>query len=1135
MNPIKIVQQINFRISRIKMIVVLTIVFVTVIAIPVSANSLMTSISSPIFTRQQPISFTEKHNNALIAPPGCQPLVFIENLGQFDPDIQFQASSGQTTIFLTKEAVWISTIESFHQSGSKFEYVPFQSNTERRTSRQANLKLSFVGANQSPQVEPFSERETNISFFSGKDSSNWRTSVPAWEGVRYRDLYPGIDLELTTQNGQLSLRLEGQDISSLQNIQMKVDGADNLVVDGNRLQASTQLGDISLPLLSLADTLVDFHPSITSISGAYYISTPFVSNYQSITNNTAISTTTLLTSTYLGNSGDDQAYAITLDGDQNIYITGRTTSVNFPTSPGAYDISYNGNPFDVFVTKLSADGSTIIYSTFIGGNDEDVGHGIAVDSLGNTYITGRSFSTDFPTTTGALDTTLNGGRDAFVLKLNSSGSDLIYSTYLGGNNWDYGLSLAIDQNYNAYIGGFTHGSFPVTTGAAQTTFGGAGDAFVTKLNDDGSQVIFSTYTGGYSWDQATGITVDRTGAVFITGDTHSTDFPTTPGAWDRVCDYCDWISANGYVTKLSPDGSSFIFSTFVGSNGSDTRLEGLISIVVDETGNAYITGRTSADDYPTTNNALQPNYGGGDLDAVITKLSADGSDLIYSTYFGGNQADSGYDLAIDNHRNIYITGFTNSSNLQTINPLQATNAGGFDAFVAKINPFGSALLFSSYLGGSGDENSDAYPHDRANIALGNHGNVYLTGFTASADFPTTEGSYNRSYNGGEFDIFVSVIGIPTNDNELHEIYLPYIQSAQPSIKIEQGTTLLSPRTMHSSTRLKDGKILIAAGSKGNDQHLASAAIFDPTTEQIHWATPMHTARHDHTATLLSDGRVLVIGGYGLPNGWIDNAEIYDPVTDTWTVVPPHYSHGVNHTATLMKDGRVLVVGGCYGSSLCSNKVEIFDPITNTWSAAQSLPMDRSAHTALLLENGKILVAGGGSIYDTSDDAQALTYDSEENSWDDAGLLNQPRLFAQSILLMNGKVLITGGGYNDSPYSLGILSSSEIYDPILNTWSPIASMSEPRYGFEIIHLTNGRVLVVGGARDWDNVWTDQSFVKKIEIYDSISDQWTVVGEFLYGIAHPAASTLQNGQIWVTGGRSGLLDDTFHAETWLLTDH
>jgi hypothetical protein len=698
-------------------------------------------------------------------------LPFIENVGQFDEQIYFQARSGNAELYLTDNALWISLTEPPPKSdptATTEKYGAVDSAGETR--RQVNLKLSFVDANPRPTLEAFAKLDTQVSFLTGNDPANWHVDAPVWGGVRYVELYPGIDLEITSQNGQLIQQLIVREPSSLQDVRLQVEGTDNLTLEDNHLRLATPLGNIALPLLSVAGGMPEVKPAIAMVGEVYHVHSPFASIVPT-SRTTLESATALIFSTYLGGRGDDRGTDLVLDNEGNAYIIGQTSSTDFPTTPGAYGRLYDGDPWDVFISKLSADGNTLLYSTYLGGSGADVGLGIKVDGDGNTYITGYTFSTNFPTTDGALDRSLDGGRDAFVAKLNAAGNNLIYSTYLGGGSWDYGYCIEVDQIGNVYVGGFTHGNFPVTSGAAQTAFGGSGDGFAVKVNPNGNTILYSTYLGGYSWESIDGIAVDNAGNAYLASHTHSTDFPTTPGAWDRTCDNCQTnVSTDGAVAKLNADGSEYIYSTLIG--GADaTGGEVFTGVVIDSAGNAYLTGNTHSIDFPTTTNALQPAFGGGDDDAVVVKLNADGSDLLYSTYLGGSGADVGYGIAIDDEGNAYVTGSTNSTDLVTVDPLQADNAGGCDAFVAKVNGNGNDLLYGTYLGGSGDENCHNPPHDYGAIALAGTSNIYLAGFTDSSDFPVTD-AYDVSFTGGTFDTFVTSLDIAFIREEL--LFLPLL-------------------------------------------------------------------------------------------------------------------------------------------------------------------------------------------------------------------------------------------------------------------------------------------------------------------------------------------------------------------------
>jgi hypothetical protein len=687
---------------------------------------------------------------AVTPPTKGIPLTFIENAGQFDARVRFQASNGNTTLFLTADALWMSLTDLPPQTEPVAEAKALDALAgASETGRQVNLKLSFVGANPHPRLEPFDDLDAKASFLTGSDPAKWRADVSVWAGVRYMELYPGIDLEVTGHHGQLTQRLVVRDPSALHSVSLRLEGADALAVEGDYLRLTTPLGDFALPLLIAEGVSPGLAPAIQVVEGAHQVSAPFASS-QHASSVTPVSAGALLYSTYFGGSGEDQAFGIALDSAGDIFITGRTYSTNLPTTPGAYDISYGGGSYDAFVTKLSVDGSRLLYSTYLGGSDEDFGRGIAVDSAGNAYIAGHTYSADFPTTPGAADATLGGGRDAFVAKLNAAGDDLIFSTYLGGENWDYGSRLAIDEGGAAYVVGFTHGGFPVTPGAAQTVFGGLGDGFAAKLSPDGSAIAYGTYLGGPNWESIAGIAVDQAGQAYLSTGCNYADFPTTPGAYSR----CSGNGDDAAVVKLSADGSSFVHGTAIG--GADpSGGEWFEDVAVDSAGNTYLVGGSSAADFPTTPNALQRTSGGG-TDVVVVKFNSDFSELLYSTYLGGSGEDVGLGIAIDGDGNAYITGRTTSTNLPTANPLQPANAGGYDAFVAVVNSDASTLGYSSYLGGSGDENrfnnSDGY----ADIAVDRaHHVVHVTGYTSSADFPTTPTAYDTSFNGGSHDAFVT--------------------------------------------------------------------------------------------------------------------------------------------------------------------------------------------------------------------------------------------------------------------------------------------------------------------------------------------------------------------------------------------
>ena len=399
---------------------------------------------------------------------------------------------------------------------------------------------------------------------------------------------------------------------------------------------------------------------------------------------------------------------------------------------GAYDASH----------PLIID-PVLAYSSYLGGNSAESGDNIAVDSLGNAYVTGQTLSTLFPTTPGAIDNTL-GVADAFVTKFNAAGSGLVYSTYLGGSVHDSGLDIALDSAGNAYLTGATFSTdFPTTLGAFDTTFNnpdtGHADAFVAKLNAAGSGLVYSTYLGGGVGEAGRGLAIDSAGNAYLAGLTSSINFPTA----NAIQSAYGGGTFDAFVTKLNPTGSALVYSTYLGGNGEDNGND----IAVDSAGNVYVTGLTSSDNFPTANAFQGINFGG--QHAFVTKINASGSVLVYSTYLGGNSSDTAYGIAADSAGNAYITGETSSDNFPTANAIQGSRGGPSDAFMTKLNASGSALVYSTYLGG----NSLDFGFG---IAVDSAGNAYVTGTTNSDDFGTTTNAIQGSRS-GSFDDFVTKI------------------------------------------------------------------------------------------------------------------------------------------------------------------------------------------------------------------------------------------------------------------------------------------------------------------------------------------------------------------------------------------
>ncbi len=448
--------------------------------------------------------------------------------------------------------------------------------------------------------------------------------------------------------------------------------------------------------------------------------------------------TALVYATYLGGSGSDFGYGIDVDRDQNVYLTGHTFSSNFPVYSRAgtpLQAGFRGGA-EAFVTEIEASGRSLVYSTFLGGAGGDFGRGIAVDDSGSAVVAGRTSSTDF-NTLNPLQAVNRGDFDAFVTKIAPSGDRLIYSTYLGGNGQDLALGVAVDSLGNAYVTGDTLSTNFNTRNPLQPSNRGGFDAFVARINASGTTLDYSTYLGGSGEDIGLSIAIDAAGNAYITGYTSSNDFPTSNAIQNS--------SRGGlevFVTKIFTDASAIAFNTYIGGNGSDTGS----GIVVDQGGNCYVIGTTASTDFPVRN-ALQGSSRGG-FDIFLLKLNATGSNLIFSTYIGGSSGDLGRALAIDASGAIHIVGGTFSADFPLVGPFQPTSRGGGDAFVAKVNPTATALVYSSFLGGSGLDEATA-------VALDAAGNVCVVGTTGSADFNVKDPLFMTIQ--GQQDVFVSKI------------------------------------------------------------------------------------------------------------------------------------------------------------------------------------------------------------------------------------------------------------------------------------------------------------------------------------------------------------------------------------------
>src|SRR5208283_3309800 len=651
---------------------------------------------------------------------GKLPLSFEENQGQTDARVKFLSRTGAYSLFLTRdEAVLTLRGNQPDTNKAKIAGITLSPRSKVAAPKAGGvLRMRLRRANPAAKVTGLDELPGKSNYFLGNDPGKWRTNVPTYAKVKYEGIYPAIDLVYYGNQRQLEYDFIVAPGANPRRISFDFRGAKRVHQDVHGdLVLKMGEGEIrwQKPFVYQekdgARQQIEAHYAITDPNrvgfelAKYDVSRPLYID-------------PMIYSTYLGGSPT----GIAVDGAGSAYVIGNVT----------------GGWGPVFVDKINATGSALVYSAYPGAS---VASGIAVDAAGNAYITGWT-GAGFPTTPGAFQTAYGGGTfDAFVAKLNPTGSALVYATYLGGPNEDLGIGIAVDSAGNAYVTGDAEAGFPLMNPLQPYDRGSGYTAFVTKLNPAGSGLVYSTFLGGSVYDFGAGIAADSAGNAYVTGRTASSDFPVTPGSFQTTFGG----SLDAFVAKINPTGSTLVYSTYLGGSSSDMG----VGIAVDGGGNAYVTGSTCSTDFPTMN-PLQSTYGGGSCfplgDAFVSEFNSTGSALLYSTYLGGSGDDGGSGIAVDSAGNAYVTGGTSSTDFPTVNPLQATLAGSGDAFVSEFNPTGSTLVYSTYLGGSGGSSGSG-------IALDSADNVYVTG-PAGADFPVTPGAFQTSGGSG----FVTKIG-----------------------------------------------------------------------------------------------------------------------------------------------------------------------------------------------------------------------------------------------------------------------------------------------------------------------------------------------------------------------------------------
>ncbi len=678
------------------------------------------------------------------------PLHFICNQGQVNERALFYLRTPAYSLWVTRDS------------------LVFDSFIGREPGTRKVTRLLFAGANPRVKVVPLEMSAHRVNYFIGSDRSKWHTDIPTSKAVLYREIYPGIDLKLYVKEQQIEydwivkpagdpakINMVYQEVKSA-----RLDRAGNLVLETGfgklmhkrpagylergkeqraadrwcRTEGREHRINVGVEFKELAKNTYGFKVGEFDKSGELIID-PLV----------------LVYSSYLGGYSNDRSYSIAADGSGHVFIAGRTYSPDFPLQNHYQD---NRMGCDAFLARLDLNqsgGASLVYSTYLGGNNFDISYEIALAGPGQVVVTGYTNSTDFPRLNHYQD--YQGDCDVFVTKLDtnrSGAASLVYSTYLGGEGFDYGSGTAVDGSGYVYVVGHTASTdFPVLN-QYQGDQGGE-DVFVTKLDTNKSgaaSLVYSTYLGGGDDDYGFSTAVDSSGYVYVSGKTHSADFPIR-NQYQQDQDYED-----AFVTKLDTTRSgdaSLVYSTYLGGEDEDYCN----NLAVAGSGQVYLTGFTHSVDFPVRK---QYQVHQADYDAFVTRLDttcSGSASLIYSTYLGGNHTDYGIDIAVDGCENVYVTGYTNGDDFPVLNQYQDYQ-GDFDAFITRLDTrrSGSAsLVYSTYLAGSDWDKGES-------IAAGSLGDVYVTGYTWSRDFPVH--NQFQDYQGGS-DAFIARLNFSSAD------------------------------------------------------------------------------------------------------------------------------------------------------------------------------------------------------------------------------------------------------------------------------------------------------------------------------------------------------------------------------------
>jgi len=758
------------------------------------------------------------------------PLSFAANIGQFDKDVKFQTNSLGGSIFFTPSEVVLALMDK--------KETKFKDDESASSSASENTKVvrvEYLNAEKNPVVEGLELLPGVANFMVGSDKKAWLANAPTYAGVIYRTLYPGVDLRYEGAEGSLKSTFTvapGAD-SALIQWQYKDAGNVSLDADGNLR--------IKLPAKKAGETetiLVEHAPVAwqerdgqrVDVAVQYVITQKGEISFvfpQGYDVSLPLTIDPVLTyGTYLGGNGSDRGKAITTDSDGNAYVTGYSSCGS--SFPLVNPIQQGGaGAHDVIISKISADGHTLLFSTCIGGAGDETGFGIGVDAQGQIAVAGETKSTDFPIVGGIATYGGDAGlctvdapcQDNFLLSLNAAGTAIRFSTYLGGDGREEFGGLAIDSTGKiVVVGSTTSTNFPAVnaydnsyaTGGTCSSTSPCWDATFTRIDPSltgTNAILYSTYLGGITRDKAFGVTLDDSGKAYIIGSSDSDSYPTRNalqairnGSYDVV------------ITEIDPSLSgdaSFLYATYLGTSSSDSGY----AIARDSSGSLYLTGRTSSARFPLRDPLQYQSHastncaGSSCYEAFVTKLNIATNTIVYSTYLGGSADEEAYGIAVDSYGRAYVTGFTESTDFPTASPLQSTKGTDgcgappcADAFLSVIEPNGQTFAYSTYLGGSGEDIASG-------LTLDTVGNVYVVGQTYSTDFVTTPNAYdlsNTNNNADAFIVKIAALSAPASVNP--SVTIPVSASSDDAEQSASGSVSLASTDLELIRESSDQKV-----------------------------------------------------------------------------------------------------------------------------------------------------------------------------------------------------------------------------------------------------------------------------------------------------------------------------------------